>query len=226
MTRRPRRHGVLALLIGLGLSAGLGSALAAPKPPRPAAPTAQPAAPAGVAQRGKDKAESERCIECHAVASDAAGHDARIEVPPPALQGQQAAYLVKQVRDFRSGARRHDFMAIMARSIDDADAADIAAYYAALPPPHGPRPGVSAGLYAQGDAGRGIPACAGCHGERGEGGERGPRLAGQPSRYLQAQLRAWRSGERTNSPDGAMGQAARALSDAEIDALSTQLSAP
>ncbi len=44
--------------------------------------------------------------------------------------------------------------------------------------------------------------CAGCHGEFGQGGKKGeyPRLAGQRVRYLESQLRAFRSRSRVNIP--------------------------
>jgi cytochrome c553 len=44
--------------------------------------------------------------------------------------------------------------------------------------------------------------CAGCHGELGQGGKKGeyPRLAGQSARYLEEQLRSFRSRGRINLP--------------------------
>ncbi|OLL31078.1 hypothetical protein BTH42_12730 [Burkholderia sp. SRS-W-2-2016] len=78
-------------------------------------------------------------------------------------------------------------------------------------------------LYAHGDPARAVPACAACHGPAGDSATPAyPRLAGQYAGYLDAQLRAFRSGAR-NQP--LMSTAARALTDAEIANLSLYLSA-
>jgi cytochrome c553 len=176
---------------------------------------------------GKVKAEDERCQECH-------GHDGNANDIEdgvgnigkfPRLAGQLPAYLEKQIRDFRSGARYNDSMFIMARSLNDRDAADIFAYFASQKTAG--EMGVDAPLgrqlYVQGDASRGIPACAGCHGEAGLGQQLGdsvyPRLAGQHRRYVTKQLTEWRAGERKNSLGGVMNAIARQLSDNDIDQL-------
>lgn len=176
---------------------------------------------------GKLKAEDERCQECH-------GHDGNANDIEdgignigkfPRLAGQLPAYLLKQIRDFRSGARQNDSMFIMARSLNDRDAADILAYFASQnvvgekdgEAEHGRR------LFTQGDAARGIPACVGCHGEAGQGQQAGdaayPRLAGQHRRYVAKQLTEWRTGERKNSQGGVMNAITRQLSDKDIDQL-------
>lgn len=197
---------------------------------------ATPATPKGNPLLGREKIDSERCQECHGIDGQGAGHANGPEGKFAKLAGQDAAYIVKQMQDFRSGARKHDQMAIMARSVSDEDVRDIAAYFAGLAAMRGePALGVSANalaqrgqqLFAQGDAARGVPACASCHGAAGEGHAalRAPRIAGQEWRYLDQQLRDWRSGERRNSADGAMTQAVSRLSDADIDALTQHLAA-
>jgi cytochrome c553 len=138
---------------------------------------------------------------------------------------------VKQLRNFRSGERRHDFMAMMARSIDDVDTADIAAYFASLPLMRGDGSGdtlTGRALYSRGDPTRGITACVECHGGVGkgraiDGGVSLPAIGGQDARYLAKQLTEWRSGERRNSPDGAMNRVTKALTDDEIRALANYL---
>ena len=176
---------------------------------------------------GKDKADSERCLECHAEAGPGQGLSHGSDGKLARLDGQYAEYLIKQVRDFRSGARKHEFMSMMARSIDDADLADIAAYFASLPKP-APAPVADAlaqRLVEQGDAARGLLACATCHGPGGTGGAAaGPVLKGQGTRYLAQQLYDWRAGARANSPGSVMTLQAKALSDAEIEALAGYLS--
>jgi cytochrome c553 len=179
---------------------------------------------------GREKADAERCIECHGVDGNGAGHSNGPEGKFAKLAGQHPDYILKQIRDFRSGTRQHDQMQIMARSVSDADVRDIAAYFSSQPirsSPDGQRQGPGQALYDSGDPARGLPACAGCHGTLGKGVAGSPLtpvIGGQEWRYLDQQLRNWRSGERRNSPDGAMSQMAKALTDADIQALADYLS--
>lgn len=182
---------------------------------------------------GKDKADAERCIECHGADGQGAGHGNGPEGKFVKLAGQHAPYMLKQIRDFRSGARKHDQMAIMARSVSDEDVRDIAAWFASLPAmkPDGSAQGdvLNRGrqLYVYGDGTRGITACASCHGDKGQGTPVQPLIpviGGQEWRYLDKQLRDWRSGERRNGPDAAMNQLTKALSDNDIEALAFYLS--
>lgn len=193
--------------------------------------SATPIALKGDPVAGRLKSEEERCQECH-------GHDGNAQDIEdgignigkfPRLAGQLPAYIVKQMRDFRSGARQNDTMAIMARSVSDADVADIAAYFASQKTAgdkigdaaHGRR------LYLEGDAGRGIPACLRCHGEAAQGQQLGdavyPRLGGQHQRYVTKQLYEWKRDERKNSQGGIMNQIARQLTESDIEQLSAYL---
>jgi len=72
------------------------------------------------------KAKSGVCAACHGAAGISA-------VPMyPNLAGQKEAYLAKQLKDFKSGARKDPVMAPMAMGLSDEDVANIAAYYASL----------------------------------------------------------------------------------------------
>ena len=64
------------------------------------------------------------CVACH-------GADGIGKAPQyPNLQGQKAAYLEKQLKAYKSGARKDPTMNTMAKSLSDADMADMAAYFA------------------------------------------------------------------------------------------------
>ena len=66
---------------------------------------------------------------------------------------------------------------------------------------------------------RAVPACSGCHTPTGAGiPAQYPRLAGQHADYTQAQLLAFRKGERANN--AAMSAIAAKMSDREIEAVS------
>ena len=218
----------------------LSAMLAAPCAPasapkaRPAAvaPPAEASLPAGDAAAGKDKAEAERCLECHGSAGPAQGFSNDADGKFAKLAGQYPAYIVKQMQDFRSGRRQHEFMAMMANTIADADLADIAAYFAAAPAmsggaaPEREDDAPARRLFTQGDASRQLVACVACHGGRGQGvAGAGPVIGGQGLRYLAQQLYGWRSGARHNSAQGVMNAQARPLSDAEIEALAHYVSA-
>nr|WP_229482149.1 c-type cytochrome [Massilia sp. JS1662] len=175
------------------------------------------AAWAGNVEAGRIKSESERCQECHGADGMGNGEDGKFA----RLAGQYPAYIVKQLQDFRSGARKHDYMMIMAKSLEEADIADIAAYYGSLPAMRGEA------VHVDTDAGRRLFAeCAACHGAQGKGNGNAafPVIGGQDVKYLRNQLQAWRSGERRNSPGGAMNEATKALTDVEIDVLAHYLS--
>ena len=178
---------------------------------------AQAAAPKGDVAAGRIRSESERCQECHGLDGNGNGEDGKFA----RLAGQYPAYIAKQLQDFRSGARKHDYMMVMAKSLEEADIVDIAAYYGSLPTMRG-EPVQADDAVAR----RLFTACAGCHGARGKGtGDAAfPVIGGQDVKYLRNQLLAWRSGERRNSPGGAMNDATKNLTDAEIDALAHYLS--
>lgn len=174
---------------------------------------------------GKAKAESELCQGCH-------GEKGRgIAMGAPNLAGQQAAYLVKQLRDFRSQARRHRTMNAMAEGLGDADITDIAAYFASQPRMTGepaPENPAARDLFLYGDVNRDITACVECHELGGQGRAAGgvpyPRIGGQLRGYLRVQLLDWKIGVRANSPEGVMNRIAGALGEAEIAALAEYLS--
>lgn len=175
---------------------------------------------------GKQKANEERCTECHG--AEGISSDERI----PNHAGQYAGYLAKQLHEFRSAERKSEIMNIMAEDLSDGDIADIAAYFASQPVMQGEggQEGFNEAeqLFSFGKKARNIPACVSCHGQKGKGafkeGVYYPVLGGQRKVYLRSQLVNWKLEVRTNSPKAIMNEIAKQLSDDEIESLSNYLS--
>jgi cytochrome c553 len=84
-----------------------------------AAPTAKPA---GNAEAGKVLANN--CAACHG-ATGAGANPAW-----PKLAAQKPGYLVNALKAFRAGLRKDPMMSGAAKSLSDANIADLSAYYA------------------------------------------------------------------------------------------------
>jgi len=180
---------------------------------------------------GKTKVDDNGCQECHGADGNGQGLNNGATGKFAKLAGQYPDYITKQIREFRTGERKHDLMAIMAKSIDDTDAADIAAYFASQKKMQGDRSSdnpVGKNLFANGDTSRNILSCVSCHGIDGKGIDQPqqtiPVIGGQEWKYLEKQLQDWRSSERHNSADGVMNIFAKQLTDAEILALTNYIS--
>lgn len=175
-------------------------------------------AAAGDAEAGKSKAQV--CAACH-------GADGNSLNPEwPNLAGQHARYTIKQLEDFKAGdARSNPVMAEQVKNLSDEDMADLGAYFATLTPAGGfvseEQLALGERIYRGGNQETGVPACIACHGPTGAGDPMGgvPALSGQRAPYTIAQLKAFRSGTRSNDPNGMMRGVARFLSDAELQAV-------
>lgn len=165
------------------------------------------------------------CAGCHGV-------DGNSLVPTfPKLAAQGEKYLVKQMNDIKSGARAVPEMTGLLDNLTDQDLQDIAAYFASQKTTTGQAKAdlVEKGqsLYRAGNMATGVAACTACHGPSGQGNGPAafPALSGQFSVYVAAQLKKFRSGERTNDGDSRMMRdIAAKLSDAEIEAVSSYVS--
>jgi cytochrome c553 len=177
---------------------------------------------------GEEK--SQLCQGCHGEKGISA------EPMIPNLAGQYGKYISKELRNFQNGVRTHQIMSQMAKTIDDNDLADIAAYFSSMPKMSGDGSGdsnskaqVGKNLFLNGDMNRMIVACTNCHGVAGKG--RAPNISmfpvigGQKAGYLRGQLINWRSAQRTNSPNRIMNRIANKLTDDEIDSLAAYISA-
>ena len=185
------------------------------------APTAVLAA--GDAEAGKALAAP--CGACH-------GQNGVAMVPgTPNLAGQNARYLNAQLEMIKSGVRSVPLMAGQLDALSAQNLADLAAYFAAMPPTVGQASGdliaVGEQIYRGGIADKQVPACTACHAPTGSGNSPAgfPHIGGQRADYVIVQLVAYREGIR-QTDDGygaAMRQVANGLTDREINALASYI---
>jgi cytochrome c553 len=166
------------------------------------------------------KTKSATCAACH-------GADGNSMIAMyPKIAGQNADYIYKQLKDFKSGERADPVMAGMVAALSDQDMKDLAVFFASktMKAETTPENVIEAGqlLYRGGDMERGIPACVACHGPRGVGHSLAgfPKIAFQHPEYIKAQLEKFRSGARANDKNGMMGDIAVKLTDKDIEILS------
>ncbi|MCE8017433.1 cytochrome c4 [Halomonas sp. MCCC 1A17488] len=176
------------------------------------------------AAAGREKAQS--CAACH-------GQNGISSAPSfPHLAGQQTTYLAKQIIDIRDGNRVVPEMAGQVDDFSDQDAWDVAAYFSEQDANVGQADPAEEALmrgqelYRAGDMAKGIPACAACHGPTGAGINTAvyPALSGQFPQYVVASLQKFAAGERTNDPNGMMGDIAAKMSDTDMQAVANYIS--
>ncbi|QIG79355.1 c-type cytochrome [Stakelama tenebrarum] len=184
-----------------------------------------------IALSGGDAGAGGACFTCHGREGEGDGNLV------PRLAGLDSGYLARQLELFATGQRHDPQMYAIAKRLSGEDRLRAARYYAALPWPSEGGEAVAARascgptsarlLYFEGDASRGLVACAACHGEDGAGrGPGNPPLAGQPAPYIAEQLRKWRSGERYGDPGHVMHDVALELSAREVRDLAALAPAP
>jgi cytochrome c553 len=153
-----------------------------------------------------------QCAICH-------GSNRQGQVDTPNLEGQPAAAVYKQLRDFKVAARTNAIMSPFAVKLSEQDMLDLAAYYSYLPrqPRSHPDSTVAAPqIAARGAPMRNVPACSSCHGTN-DSKLGTPWLDGQSAAYIKAQLQAFATGARRNDISEQMRNIARQMTTAEID---------
>jgi len=166
------------------------------------------------------------CAACHMVDGNST------DPLYPKIAGQHESYIARQLALYKSGERENAIMLGFASALEAQDMADIGAYYAQQKVRAGTADesvvALGQALYRGGNPANGVPACMACHGPAGTGnpGAKYPALGGQHADYTQAQLTAYRGGAvhgKDANANVVMSEVARALSDAEIRALSSYL---
>jgi cytochrome c553 len=107
----PRRRGGSALLAAV-LCAG--------------APLVHAQAPPGAQAGSARPAVALQCVACHGPLGISSAPDA------PHLAGQPALYLSAQMKAFRSGARKHEVMNVVARPLSDGDIDAMATWFSSI----------------------------------------------------------------------------------------------
>ncbi|WP_253939473.1 cytochrome c [Halomonas sp. THAF5a] len=214
----------MRITTGLGLLLGLAAAQAS----APLSAQAAGQALEGDAERGQQAAAT--CVACHQ--ADGSGMNIPGGESWPRLAGLPAAYIAKQLHDFKAGRRQNTTMMPFATMLDDQQIADVAVYFSQMPVTDAQGgEGADAALLARGEqlALRGdwdqyIVSCSSCHGPNNQGvGGTFPGIASQHAGYIEAQLRAWQAGERSNDPQHLMGAIAERMGDVDIRAVSAWL---
>jgi cytochrome c553 len=169
------------------------------------------------AQAGGDAANGRKlaytCMGCHGIANY---KNAYPKYSVPKLAGQNEAYIVAALGEYRSGTRWHPTMQGFASALTDEDRTDLAAWFSSLaPPPQSAEPAGTPPPQAE--------PCAACHGRNGQGTtDEYPDIGGQHADYLAQALNDYRRGRRKNP---IMQPFAQALTQDDIRALAEFFSA-
>lgn len=157
------------------------------------------------------------CARCHGA------EDLPASALVPTLHGQPPERLFQALRDYARGERRSGVMQQAASGLSEALMLRLATFYAGLPAPRKPRDSridperILRGrqIAEAGDARAEVPACNSCH--AAGSAPLFPKLAGQPQRYLEGQLKTWQAGLNDRSATGAiMAPIARRLNATQI----------
>ena len=150
----------------------------------------------GSAEAGKLRALT--CTACHGPEGNS--------VSPlwPNIAGQNASYLLAQLKAFKDGSRVDPLMSSQAMILTDEDMANLAVYFESLPAAAQAVANeklIDRGeaLYRGGNQDDKVSACLACHGPSGRGNPAAkyPALQGQHAAYTAKQLSAYADGERT-----------------------------
>ena len=167
-----------------------------------------------VVQGGEEAtAKYQACAACHGDAAQGS-----VELGAPALAGQDAAYLSRQLQHFKTGIRGADprdtqgaQMKAMAATLSDDDILLLTEYLAALPQ-------LVPASQVTGDLKNGNnyyhAKCGACHGGQAEGNAslNAPALASLDAIYLKAQFQNFQLGVRGTHPDDMYGRQMKMMS--------------
>lgn len=161
------------------------------------------------------------CQNCHGPQGDS------VSPTYPRLNGQQADYILSQLKSLRAHKRNDThslYMGGIVRDLGDPMMAGLAKYFANQTPTQPQTGGALAAegekIFTNGAPSEGVTACQMCHGKHGEGAASVPRIAGQHAAYLRMALGAFRSSLRGNET---MHAVTKNMTDRQIEALASYL---
>jgi cytochrome c553 len=164
------------------------------------------------------------CVACHTETGNSL-------VPIyPKIAGQIPEYMIKQIKEFKSGVRQNAIMQPMVANLSEEDIRLVADYFSrqTLKPEaeqNAELVTIGKQIYRSGIKTKNLAACMACHGPDGKGVRAlYPQVKGQYAQYLVAQLKAFRSEERQNDPERIMRDLAGKMSDREIEAVAQYMS--
>ena len=179
------------------------------------------------------QAKSATCMGCHGLAGNSTMPNF------PKLAGQGEGYILKQLQEFKSGARDNAIMGGVASLLSEQDMMDIAAYYSIQTISENSAKAdektieLARKIYLGGKKDTKTTACIACHGPQGQGIPAAgfPALSSQHAAYVSKQLKLFRQDSinaqtgvnnpsRTNDYEGMMINFTKSLTNAEIDAVS------
>lgn len=156
------------------------------------------------------------CASCHGTNGE--GNDG---LNSPALAGQQASYLARQLENYSTGIRgahKDDSvgrqMAAMANTVAAADRLSMGVFLSSLP--------AGSNSPSAGDAKNGYKyyqSCGSCHGDSAQGNEalNAPRLAGLSAAYLLRQHKNFNLGLRGTHADDRFGRQMKMMAGTMTD---------
>jgi cytochrome c553 len=159
--------------------------------------------PAAAGDPAEGRKVATMCQTCH-------GMDGYAQIPiAPHIGGEPEAYLEAQLMAFKTGAREHEMMSLVAASLSAQQISDVAAWYASH---------VATATLPEGVTEDDAPqACVSCHGADGIALlPDAPNLAGEVNIYIDTQLKAFRLGKRKHE---IMSEIAAGMTDEEIRAV-------
>jgi len=163
-----------------------------------------------------------KCSICHGAEGESASPAF------PRLAGQNAAYVKRQLQDYKSGRRKSSTMQPMVEDLNEEDFKALGLFFSTRPThihavDDQELAAVGRYIFRRGNPDAGVAACASCHGEEALGTETLPRLAGQHMQYTVNQLKQFNKRERTND-NAVMHAIASKLTELETKAVAAYIS--
>ncbi|GAB4468599.1 MAG: c-type cytochrome [Burkholderiaceae bacterium] len=161
------------------------------------------------------------CLLCHGIDGESSSELF------PKLAAQNAAYIARQLANFKNGTRKSSAMQDMVKDLSDADMKALGVYFSQKPATaHDIRDpelaAVGRYVYHHGNRHSGVAACAGCHGPDAAGSAELPRLAGQNALYVENRIKQFNAPERSQDSPVMHAIVAR-MTELEIKAVAEYL---